>query len=103
MRTTRTIQAGVALTAVVLLTSCGGSKFSEWANNAAKTKVDSSNVTSQVNNGNALLAVICTTWPTASADERSKAPANLADSATKAGFPSTADDALAWLDGNCKS
>jgi hypothetical protein len=93
------------ISAGVLLTGCGkaSSAFDEWADAAVKSKVDASNVGDQISSGKALVAFQCALWPTASADARSKAPAALAASATKAGYASSAEDALAWLDAHCRS
>lgn len=99
---TRTTAPVIALCALTLLTACGGSKFEEWAHAATSQKVDANNLTDNIDNGNAILALSCVTWAKASSEQRTKTPASLADYATKAGYPSTADDALAWLDANCK-
>jgi hypothetical protein len=56
-----------------------------------------------VDRGKAMLAVDGSTRPTATAEMRSKAAAALADTATKAGYPSSADDAPSWLDAHCEA
>lgn len=92
----------LAVVAVLALAGCGSNDaFGKWADRALNSKTDTSNIGAQVDSGNLMVALICSTWATSSAETRTKAPASLAESATAAGFESSPDDALAWLDANC--
>lgn len=94
----------VCAAAAVVLAGCGGSdNFAKWADRALDQKVTAENIGSQVDSGNAMVGLTCALWATSSAEARSKSPAALAGYATAAGFESSPDDALAWLDAHCTS
>jgi phosphoribosylformylglycinamidine (FGAM) synthase-like enzyme len=98
MRTTARL-AILALGAAVVLSGCGGSAFSAWADYVLDHEV--TDVKAEVQAGNARLAVECLQWQTATESKKVLAAAALSASATKAGYLSYPEDARAWLDENC--
>lgn len=96
------VAAGIV--AVTVLAGCGSrgpTSFDRYAQSVLDKKVTAENVTDDATLKGAVLAITCTTWASATDEQREKAPAQLAANATEAGYESSADDALAYLDANC--
>lgn len=99
----RAMIANVLGVAVLVLPACGSkdSSFDRYARSVLDKQVTTENVGDDSTIKGALLAITCTTWASATDAEREKAPAGLAADATAAGYESTAEDALAYLDAHC--